>query len=80
MRNMRKAAAVLLATGMVFALTACGGNKKVENTVNSIDDLEERASVYSLEQPAIFMHLIMKVTRQALRLSVIIKEQMLYRH
>ena len=33
MRNMRKAAAVLLATGMVFALTACGGNKKVENTV-----------------------------------------------
>ena len=40
MRNMRKAAAVLLATGMVFALTACGGNKKVENTVNSIDDLE----------------------------------------
>lgn len=28
MRNMRKAAAVLLATGMVFALTACGGNKK----------------------------------------------------
>ena len=50
------------------------------NTVNSIDDLEERASVYSLEQPAIFMHLIMKVTRQALRLSVIIKEQMLYRH
>ena len=31
MRNMRKAAAVLLATGMVFALTACGGNKKVEH-------------------------------------------------
>ena len=43
MRNMRKAAAVLLATGMVFALTACGGNKKVENTVNSIDDLEGKS-------------------------------------
>ena len=43
MRNMRKVAAVLLATGMVFALTACGGNKKVENTVNSIDDLEGKS-------------------------------------
>lgn len=43
MRNMRKAAAVLLATGMVFALTACGGNKKAENTVNSIDDLEGKS-------------------------------------
>ncbi len=43
MRNMRKAAAVLLATGMIFALTACGGNKKVENTVNSIDDLEGKS-------------------------------------
>lgn len=40
MKNMRKAAAVLLATGMVFALTACGGSKTAENTVNSVDDLE----------------------------------------
>ncbi len=39
MRNMRKAAAVLLATGMVFALTACGGNKKVE--MLNLRDLEE---------------------------------------
>lgn len=40
MKNMRKAAAFLLATGMVFALTACGGSKTAENTVNSVDDLE----------------------------------------
>lgn len=39
MKNMKKAAAFLLATGMVLALTACGGNKK-ENTVKSVDDLE----------------------------------------
>lgn len=39
MKNLRKAAALLLATGMVFALTACGGDKKAENTVHSVDDL-----------------------------------------
>lgn len=40
MKNRKKLMAVLLAAGMVAALTACGGEKKLENTVNSIDDLE----------------------------------------
>lgn len=39
MKNLKKAAALLLATGMVFALTACGGKEVAENTVHSIDDL-----------------------------------------
>lgn len=39
MKNVKKAAALLLATGMVFALTACGESKTAENTVNSVDDL-----------------------------------------
>lgn len=43
MKNMRKAAALLLATGMVLALTACGGNTAKENTVHSIDDLEGKS-------------------------------------
>lgn len=43
MKNMRKAAALLLATGMMFALAACGGNTTKENTVNSIDDLEGKS-------------------------------------
>ena len=80
MRNMRKAAAVLLATGMVFALTACGGNKKVENTVNSIDDLEGKSIGVQLGTTGDIYASDYEVTRQALRLSVIIKEQMLYRH
>ena len=49
MRNLKKfvalslVAGMTLLAGMVFALTACGGNKKVENTVNSIDDLEGKS-------------------------------------
>lgn len=39
MKNMRKAAALLLTAGVLFSLTACGG-KVAENTVHSIDDLE----------------------------------------
>lgn len=40
MKNLKKTAALLLAAGMVFALTACGSDKKVENTVHSVDDLD----------------------------------------
>lgn len=80
MRNMRKAAAVLLATGMVFALTACGGNKKVENTVNSIDDLEGKSIGVQLGTTGDIYASDYEGDMQALRLSVIIKEQMLYRH
>lgn len=80
MRNMRKAAAVLLATGMVFALTACGGNKKVENTVNSIDDLEGKSIGVQLGTTGDIYASDYEGDKAALRLSVIIKEQMLYRH
>ena len=40
MKNLKKIAALLLTASMAAALAACGGGKKAENTVHSIDDLE----------------------------------------
>ena len=80
MRNMRKAAAVLLATGMVFALTACGGNKKVENTVKSIDDLEGKSIGVQLGTTGDIYASDYEGDKAGTKIERIIKEQMLYRH